>query len=155
MKTQSNETNFKNIFSNKTITESFLKDLARRNQRTTGKWLLPVAWLEADDIWKKLVRGLVEGRFPSEMGVLCIRIYGRAAPDKTPHCQLKSKRTSNGMISILTEDWTDERSTMRIAEICRSLGGEAQLKYKPQIYSDFEIFRNNVYDLRPTIYQFD
>ena len=143
------------VFRNKTITESFIKDVARKNQPTTGKWLLSVAWSEADDIWKKLVRGLVEGRFSAELGVLCIRIYGRETPERNPHCQHKGQRTSNTMISIFTEDWTDEASTMKIAEICRSLGVGGQLKYKPQIFSDFDIFRNNVYDLTPTIYQFD
>ena len=141
--------------SNKTIVESFIKDLAIKHGRTSGKWLMSVAWSDADDIWQKLVRGLVEGKFPADLGVLCVRIYGRDSPEKNPHCQHKGQRTMNTMISVVTEDWTDTASTMEIAEICRSLGLEAQLKYKPQIYSDLNIFRNNVYDLTPTIYQFD
>ena len=57
------------------------------------------------------------------------------------------------MITIGTLDWTDQKSTMTAATIARQLGLDVDFKYKPDIYSALEIFRNNVYDLKPTIYQ--
>jgi hypothetical protein len=56
------------------------------------------------------------------------------------------------MMSIITLDWTDEEKTMKVAKIVRKLGIKYELKYKPNLYSSLDIFRNNIYNLRPSIY---
>ena len=45
-----------------------------RQNFKTGKWLLPVDWSMADEVWAKLVRGLLAGKFPPEIGVRFIKV---------------------------------------------------------------------------------
>ena len=45
-----------------------------RQNFKTGKWLLPVNWSMADEVWAKLVRGLLAGKFPPEIGVRFIKV---------------------------------------------------------------------------------
>jgi hypothetical protein len=51
-----------------------LHRLAVRQNFKTGKWLLPVNWSMADEVWAKLVRGLLAGKFPPEIGVRFIKV---------------------------------------------------------------------------------
>ena len=127
--------------------------LAKKFRITSGKWTFPIDWSGADESWRKLVQGLLDGDFPDELGVIYVRIYGRERPENNPHSAHKGRRTVNAMITIGTLDWTDQKSTMKAASIARQLGLDVDFKYKPDIYSALEIFRNNVYDLKPTIYQ--
>jgi hypothetical protein len=56
------------------VTENSLKGFAVRQNFKTGKWLLPVNWSMADEVWAKLVRGLLAGKFPPEIGVRFIKV---------------------------------------------------------------------------------
>jgi len=68
------------------------------------------------------------------------------------HNLVGGKIKPNAMISIMTLDWTEEEKTMKVATIIRNLGIEYELMYKPDLYTSLNIFRNNIYNLRPSIY---
>ena len=76
-------------FRHKTVTVESLKALAVKHNATSGKWLLPVPWTEADDIWGKLVRNFLSGIFSKDLGVLCVKVHGRSTPGSNPHSQCK------------------------------------------------------------------
>jgi Domain of unknown function (DUF1917) len=132
-----------------------VKDLAQKHKCTTGKWLMPVDWSEADEVWTKLVQGLLNGKFSDELGIYFIRIFGRETSNNSPHCLHRGQRTNNTMITIYTRDWTDQESTLKIAEVARGLGLKNELLYKADAYTVLDIYRHNVYNLRPTIYKLD
>jgi Domain of unknown function (DUF1917) len=132
-----------------------VKDLAQKHKCTTGKWLMPVDWSEADEVWKKLVQGLLDGKFSDELGVYFIRMFGRETPTKNPHCFYKGQRTNRTMITIYTMDWTDQETTLKIAEVARGLGLKNELLYKADAYTVLGIYRNNVYNICSTIYRLD
>ena len=46
------------------------------------------------------------------------------------------------MISIMTNDWTDEAKTMDVAKKIRAAGVKAVLRYKPDISTMLEIYRH-------------
>jgi hypothetical protein len=56
--------------SNKTVTEGSLKELANAYNFKTGKWMITVPWGEADEVWKKLVNALLEGKFADDLGIV-------------------------------------------------------------------------------------
>jgi hypothetical protein len=58
------------------------------------------------------------------------------------------------MIAVVTKDGTNEEKTMKAAEVIRSLGISEPLIYKLDVYSALNIFRGNVYNIRPTIYKY-
>jgi hypothetical protein len=48
--------------------------------------MIDVPWGEADEVWKKLVNALLEGRFADHLGVRYIKVFGRSNPKKfNPH----------------------------------------------------------------------
>jgi hypothetical protein len=66
-----------------------LKAFALKHNATSGKWLIPVPWIEADEIWGKLVRNFLSGIFSKELGVLFVKVHGRSTPEDNPHNQGK------------------------------------------------------------------
>jgi hypothetical protein len=130
-----------------------LQALARKHKCTTGKWLMLVDWSEADEVWKELVQGLLDGKFSDELGIYFIQIFGREIPTKNPHCLHNGQRTNNTMITIYTRDCTDQETTLKIAEVARGLGLKNELFYRPYAYTVLGIYRKSVHNLIPTIYK--
>jgi len=129
-----------------------MKRLAGKHNFTTGKWLIPVQWSEADEVWRKLVYALMEGKFADDLGVLFIKVHGRSDPKTNPHNLVHGEVQSNAMILVGTQDWTSEEKTMEVAKVIRSLGITQELIYKPDFYSNLKIFQFNLVNLRPSIY---
>ena len=134
------------------MTQDSITALAKKFDFKTGKWMMPVPWTEADEVWGKLARGILDGKFGEDLGVLFINIHGRSDPKTNPHSWVKGEVKPNAILSVETDDWTSEENSMEVAKVIRSLGIEYNLRYKPDIYSKLEIFRSNVYNMRPTIY---
>jgi hypothetical protein len=137
----------------KTVTEESLLELAKQHEVTTGKWLIAVPWTEADEVWQKLVNGLLEGKFPDDLGVTFIKVFGRSVPKKSPYYLHKGKLVENSMMSVATPDWTNKEKTMEVSKVIRGLGIHYELKYKQDLYSILDILTANPYKLRPTIYR--
>ena len=129
--------------------------MAKRFGFVTGKWMIAVPWSDADQVWMKLIKGLREGEFSEELGVLFIRVYGRRDPTDFPIVYPGKILRDDANISVFTRDWTNEKTTMKIAEIIRTLEIGCEMKYKPDVYSEFKIDRTNVFKMRPTIYIFN
>ena len=66
---------------------------------------------------------------------------------------VRGERKQNAVMSVYTRDWTDEMKSMKIAEVIRDLGIKQELKYKPDLYTFFNIFRVGVFNFRPTVYK--
>jgi hypothetical protein len=132
--------------SNNTINEVSLKELANTHNFKTGKWMITVSWSEADEVWKKLVNALLEGRFADHLGVRYIKVFGRSKKFN-PH-------GPNARILVGTQDWTSEAKTMEVAKLIRSLGISHQMKYKPDLYSTLEDFQFEHYNIKHSVYHY-
>jgi hypothetical protein len=133
------------------VSEESLKALAVKFNLMTGKWMIWVPWTQADRVWRKLVQGLLDGKFGEDLGVLFIKVHGR---DKnSPHN--KNNSTPCASVSIETDDWTSEEKLVKVAKVIRGLGIKQGLGYKMNLYSQLRILRTNPYNLKPTIYKFD
>jgi hypothetical protein len=130
-------------------------ELAKQHKVTSGKWLIAVPWTETDEVWQKLVNGLLDGKFADDLGMTFIKVFGRSNPKKNPYYLEKRKLVDNSMISIATPDWTNKEKTMAVSKVIRDLGIgiHYELKYKQDFYSVLDILKGNPYELRPTIYQ--
>jgi hypothetical protein len=62
-----------------------LKELSEKHNVTTGKWFFPIRWTDADKVWNKLVRGLLDGKFSDDLEVLFVKVHGRSDPKSNPH----------------------------------------------------------------------
>jgi hypothetical protein len=73
-----------------------------------------------------------------------IQVYGRQDNEENPHFRRSTtggRYTYNAMISVMTNDWTDEAKTMDVAKKIRAAGVKAVLRYKPDISTTLEIYR--------------
>jgi hypothetical protein len=58
-----------------TINEDSLKTLALKHNFVSGKWLIPVDWSQADEVWTKLVRAFLSGKFPDNLGIRFMKVH--------------------------------------------------------------------------------
>ena len=65
-----------------------------------------------------------------------------------------SQRQSDNtrVICIYTEDYTNVEDVMRIRRELRSMGINELLYYKPDIYTKFDIYCNNPYQIKASVY---
>ena len=63
------------------------------------------------------------------------------------------QRKENAVINVYTSNWTDEKKSLKIAKVIRNLGIKEELKYKPDLYTYFDIYRYGVLKLWPTVYR--
>merc|ERR1719295_1364713 len=56
------------------------------------------------------------------------------------------------MISIYTEDFTDEDNVFQVEKRLRAIPIKKDLTYKPDMFTALGIYRNNKYYLKPVIY---
>jgi hypothetical protein len=125
-----------------------MKELANTYNFKTGKWMIDVPWGEADEVWKKLVNALLEGRFADHLGVRYIKVFGRSNPENF------NPNRPNARILVGTQDWRSEAKTMEVAKVIRSLGISHQMKYKPDMYSTLEDFQFEHYNIKHSVYHY-
>ena len=136
--------------------EHAIKSLAKKHELTSGKWMIMAKWPgEVDELWQELLRLLFDNKPDlSSIREIKVAVYDPRADN--PH--VRKDKTRGGprtKISVMTADYTDQEATMKIGRKLEQLGICSQdlaLKYKPDIYTKLEIFANNPYKIRPSIY---
>ena len=63
------------------------------------------------------------------------------------------QQKENAVINVYTSNWTDEKKSLKIAKVIRNLGIKEELKYKPDLYTYFDIYRDGDFKLWPTVYR--
>lgn len=139
------------IFRDLTVNKESLEGLAKKYGVVTGKWMFFIRWSDADEALEKLVKGMKDGKFPKDLGVLFIRFFGRK---DRPEGIAGTIFRDDAFISIFTKNWTDKEATLKIGGIIRSLGISQKLTYKPDIYSKLEIRNGNVFSVHQTTYEY-
>ena len=72
----------------------------------------------------------------------------------TLHSGQVSGRSSNlHVMCVYTKDFTDQDDVMRVERGLRELGITGVLRYKPDIYTHFNIYHGNKYGIKATIYE--
>ncbi|XP_068116046.1 UPF0696 protein C11orf68 homolog [Hyperolius riggenbachi] len=112
-----------------------IRELALNCGVMSGKWLMHLeTGFKVDHAWHGLATAVVEGR----LNVAKVSPY---MPD------------SKHVICVYTDDFTDEESIMQTDAIIRSSGIKCLLAYKPDVYTYLGIYRNNQWQICPTIYE--
>jgi hypothetical protein len=65
----------------------------------------------------------------------------------------KGEWDSNAMISIFTNNWTNQAATMAVAKSIFNIGVHGRLRYKPEIFTALGIYYENPYNLKTTVYE--
>ncbi|XP_065917216.1 uncharacterized protein [Dysidea avara] len=121
------------------VTEDKIREIAKATNFTSGKWLIRRPRDKIDETWKLIAEATVAGR----LGHL-------AKVSTTKPSQRQSDNTH--VICIYTEDYTNVEDVMRIRRELRSMGINELLRYKPDIYTIFDIYYNNPYQIKASVY---
>ncbi|XP_053575984.1 UPF0696 protein C11orf68 homolog [Bombina bombina] len=117
------------------INFKLVRELALNFGVTSGKWLMHLeTGFKVDHAWRGIATAVVEGRL-------------RVAK-VSPH-----QNDNKHVICVYTQDFTDEESIMHTDSVIRSSGIKCILSYKPDVYTYLGIYRNNRWQICPTIYE--
>ena len=64
----------------------------------------------------------------------------------------KNRRADTHLICVYTDNYADTDEVMRVERQLRSLGITGVLNYKPDIYTHFDIYVNNQYKIKASVY---
>ena len=125
------------------ITKEKIEKLAKEYGFLTGKWMLMVPNQKADEIWQKIGKAVLDKKIPKS---LYIKMNGKDDDSKIYEGTSK--------ISVVTADFTKKSDVFdvvnQLREICPIPLG--RLKYKADIYTRFDLFANNEFNIRPSLY---
>ena len=65
---------------------------------------------------------------------------------------LKHRTAGTHLICVYTDNYADEDEVMRVEKELRSLGITGTLCYKPDIYTYLNIYANNPYKIKASVY---
>ncbi|XP_048883579.1 UPF0696 protein C11orf68 homolog [Brienomyrus brachyistius] len=114
-----------------------VKELALNHGVLSGKWLMHLdTGFKVDHAWEGIARATVEGKISA----------AKVSP-RTP------KSDSKHVICVYNQTFTDEDQVMRLDAEIRATGVKCPLSYKPDVYTYLGIYRNNCWNMCPTIYE--
>lgn len=117
------------------VNYELVRELALNYGVTSGKWLMHLdTGFKVDHAWRGIATAVVEGRLT----------VAKVSPNHPE---------SKHVICVYTQDFTDEESIMQTDAVIRSSGVKCLLTYKPDVYTYLGIYRNNHWQICPTIYE--
>lgn len=125
------------------VTFETFKDLAVKHDCKLGKWILTHGGLQIDDIWQNLALAFAYDKFPE--GTIALKV--------SPVDEFEPSGSNNHMIHVINRDMTDENEIILVERAIRNVSIRADLQYKPNIYTELGIYRNNRFGIRPSVYR--
>ena len=123
--------------SGKPVTKQAITDIASQHHFTWGKWLFFVnTGVAVDDVWRKVAKAVYKGTIPSVSAKV-----SPVTPGKPTH-----------LICVYNDNFTDREEVMACEKALRGLDLQYVMHYKPDIYTDLNIYYSNPWSLRPTLY---
>lgn len=129
--------------SNRPINVETISDLARIFKVTCGKWLFHAeSGAKADHLWSIVAKAIVKGEIPCHSAkVSPIEDCGENK-DKYEH-----------VVCVYNDNYLNEEEVMDCEHGLRKIGIKCPLMYKPDVYTYLGVYRNNPWDLRPSLYR--
>lgn len=157
---------WKNItdYPTETVNYSTICKLAKKYRVLGGKWLFSAHRNFIDNLWSKICYEMNRAtasisRLNKDKesggkieGLQCIAAklsLGREEIEKV----VTGRGDNKFMLMIYTTDFMDDKAILTVEKSLRKCGIKTQLSYKPDIFSILGIYRQNRFQLRPTIYQ--
>ena len=129
--------------SNRSINVDTISDLAKTCGVLDGKWLFHVdSGGKADHLWSLVANGIVKGLIPSHSAKISPLDDLADRTNKYEH-----------VVCVYNDNYLDEEQVLLCESGLRKIGIKCPLFYKPDVYTHLGIYRDNEWDLRPTIYR--
>jgi len=115
-----------------------IQALAQEQRHTTGKWMIFLTPDEADTAWEAIARATAQG----ELGC-----SAKIAP--TADLPL----TERAVCCVYVHDFADRAEVQRVLRALQLLGMDVTSGFKPDVYTELNIMRDNQWRLEPTMYK--
>ena len=126
--------------SGRTLDLSNITAITKMHHVTTGKWMCfpsDSSGANVDRIWELVARATTMGN---------LGISAKVSP-------YDPKNPTEYVVCIYNRDFTDNDSVFSLETGIRSVGIKCQLFYKPDCYTYLGIYRNNEWNIRPTLHE--
>ncbi|XP_069015231.1 UPF0696 protein C11orf68 homolog [Embiotoca jacksoni] len=125
------------LASGRPVSFQTVKELALNHGVLTGKWLMHLdPGFKLDHAWECVARAALDGKIS----------LVKVSP-------FNPKGESKQVICAYNQKFTEESEVMRLDCVIRAAGVKCPLSYKPDVYTNLGIYRNNRWKLCPTIYE--
>lgn len=116
------------IAEDKQLTEASIRRLAFEHAYVTGNWEAKVHARRVDEIWQRLVKGLLSDRLD---GIISLRVNSAE----------NTRRSDHHCISAVTSNFFDEDEVMAARNSLRRCGIKGTMTYNPDIYSRYKTIK--------------
>jgi len=117
--------------------------IASKHNVTVGKWMVHVSTDLIDLYWERLVMAMCRGDLSHSVHSMKVSPFDDEADDGDAR---------RHVICVYTPDYQDIDDVMKVENRMRSAGIAGWLTYKPDIFTYLGIYRNNEWNIRPTLY---
>ncbi|XP_068230273.1 UPF0696 protein C11orf68 homolog [Palaemon carinicauda] len=127
------------------ITPNAIFEMAKKHNCLCGKWLIHKGTgIKIDLAWAAIARAVALGQCGISAKVSTIDDAERIYMGKTVVC-------------VYNADFTDLEAVEKLDNDIREAGIKCSISYKPDVYTYLDIYQNNEWAIKPTIYtsQFD
>ena len=115
-----------------------IQALAQEQRYTTGKWMIFLTPDEADAAWEAIARATAQG----ELG---------CSAKISPTADLPL--TERTVCCVYVPDFADRAEVQRVLRALQRLGMDVTSGFKPDVYTELNIMRDNQWRLEPTMYK--
>ncbi|XP_062305308.1 UPF0696 protein C11orf68 homolog [Osmerus eperlanus] len=113
-----------------------VKELALNHNVLKGKWLIHLeSGFKVDHAWEGITRAALEGEID------CAKV------------STQDPKNPRHVICVYNKNFTDDNQVMRLDTVIRATGVKCFISYKPDVYTHLGIYRNNRWNLSPTIFE--
>jgi hypothetical protein len=117
-------------------------ELAKTYNVTHGKWMFWVSTGgKGDYLWSLVAKGISSGS-----------TLAKSAKISATERDLENKDAFEHVVCIYNDNFLDKDQVYESERTIRSLGIKCPLHYKPDVFTCLGVYRNNPWNLRPTIY---
>ncbi|XP_061769812.1 UPF0696 protein C11orf68 homolog [Nerophis ophidion] len=125
------------VSSGRPVNFQTVKELALNHGVLSGKWLMHMdCGFKVDHAWECVARATLDGK------IYQVKV--------SPHDPVKGGKQ---VICAYNKNFTDEDDVVRLDMHIRASGVKCPLVYKPDVYTYLGIYRNNRWNICPTIYE--
>lgn len=129
-------------------------ELAKKYNVTGGKWMF---WAETgpriDQLWAKVAKGIVYKELLAVNANVSTRNMTGATPRYNHTTHAKENYLVSHVVCIFNKNFLDFEEVCESEKTIRDLGLKLQLAYKPNVFTELDIFSKNPWNIHPIIYQ--
>lgn len=112
-----------------------INDIAEKYNILSGKWLIYKKTTQIDNLWK-------------DISINCIKGFLGPSVKVSP----KDNYNKQHVICVFTKNYLDKENVYKIRDNLKNIGVINKISYKPDIFTYFEIYRNNKWNIKSSIY---